>query len=280
MAGWTSKLVRNVLHESIGNGKSAIFLMHGLGGTLNETRQIGTLLNAKLPDRKIINISLPLHNNAPSLHGDNIDIEWQSIDVEYMLSTLCEEYSIDNCAIVGTAFTGYPSIGFRLNNPSVVSHIVAQSWMIKINENMMNTNPKQLVQDPQYFDKFKQGMIEMFTKDAPSNVIKFVNETVGVFPAEAAYRSQQYVTNCYKQYGHPFEAFNFLYSYEKERNDACPVLFLTKKQSEENEKILLELKQKHKPNFIHKIMGETMFLTVENPQGVCDEIVQFIQGEY
>ena len=150
------------------------------------------MLHEKLPDYKIINISLPLHNNAPSLHNDN-KTEWSSVDIEYMFNTLCEEYNILKCILIGSAFTGYPMIGFRLNNPSLVNCIVSSDWILKPPEIMIKTEPKILFKDLPISD-FRKGMVQRLTDHgkAPKIVIDHINETLSKNNDELIYKQVEY----------------------------------------------------------------------------------------
>ena len=285
-ASFVTKLTRNVLHQHIGNGNKAIILMHGLGGTFGEYHHVGLSLNKRLNNsKKIISVSLPLHNNAPSLHGDNNDIEWGSSDVEHSLSVLCDEYSINKCILVSTAFTGYPSIAFRLNNPTLVAGIVSVDWIIKAPDKLLMNHPKTLYKNndkDEKLIKFKNERIKGFTNNgtAPLNVIKYINEAVVSYPLSVFYRSLEYAHNCYKIYGQPYEAFKFLFDTElenKEIENVCNVLFLSRQQNEEQEAIISQLKRDYDSYFHTKIMGETVYSPVEKPDAVTDSVIQFTE---
>eukprot|EP01084_Bolivina_argentea_P284857 488310_1 len=159
MSSFTTKLTRNVLHQYTGTSNQAVILMHGLGGCFGQTQQLASLLHQKLSDYKVINLSLPLHNDAPSLHGNNHDIEWKCIDIEYMLSVVCEEHKIENSILIGSAFTGYPMISFRLNNPSLVNYkIISTDWMIKAPDTLI-TDPNIAFDNDLKFEQFKNDFV-------------------------------------------------------------------------------------------------------------------------
>ena len=272
---FTRKLIKNVLHDHAGAGPTGIIVAHGLGGTFGETQQLCEMLHKKYDNKQIINLSLPLHNDAPEPPLHDPELGWQSRDIESMLSTIYQEYSLEKCHLIGTAFTGYPIINFYMNNPNLVESFISQSWMIKATDRLIN-DPRDVKQNEREnnLSDFKASMIKMLTNDgkAPAKVIDYVTQMMGNFSLDQTYKAQIYVYNCYIQFGHPYQAFKSLFDTEK----SAQVLYVGRQSTAENEKIIADLKDSYYPRFDSRTFGETLFLTVEQVETMFDVICKHI----